>query len=573
MPDSVTVTFLGGLGDIGRNCAAIEAEGSLLLLDCGQMFPDEFHPGVDSILPDLSYVRERAEKVVGCIATHGHEDHVGALGHLLRDVSCPIYGTPFTLGLAERRLREFGVANRTELIPVGDGDRLRVGPFDCEFIPVTHSVPGGVITAVRTSQGMILHSCDFKLDLFPVDRRRTDLSRIGTLSGDPGIRLFLADSTNAQQPGSSRSESDIGSILEQVFTAQEGRRIIAACFASHLHRIQQIIEAALRCGRKVATLGLSMRNNTALGRELGLLKIAEQDFFQIEESHRLSAGEVCVISTGSQAEPRSSLATAAAGDSRWIRIGENDTVVLSSNPIPGNEVRVSRMINSLLELGARVINSGELEIHTSGHGRQNELATLHHAVSPEWFVPVHGELRHLRAHADLAVRLGMPPERVLLARDGDQVVLTDDGLKLRKGTAGGEYLLVNGHFTGVDRGVLAERQTLGSQGAVTVCVAVNLDDLRLAADPQVSSRGWLDKPLSDELESEIALEVAERLEEKLADGCVDLSELRKTLRKSAGSIVHSRSGRRAAILPVVVPLHSGSAAARRQAAAAGRAKS
>ena len=250
MADDVRVTFLGGLGDIGRNCAAIETGDALLLLDCGQMFADDIRPGADSVLPDLSYVFERADKVVGCITTHGHEDHVGALGHLLTEVRCDIYGTPFTLGIARRRITESGYADRARLIPVGDGERVRIGPFDCEFVPVTHSVPGGVITAIGTPQGVLLHSCDFKLDFFPVDGRRTDLARIGAISQDPGIRLLLADSTNSEQPGSSRSESEIGPVLANVFAAHAGRRIVTACFASHLHRVQQIVAAALACGAR-----------------------------------------------------------------------------------------------------------------------------------------------------------------------------------------------------------------------------------------------------------------------------------------------------------------------------------
>lgn len=551
MAEAVRVTFLGGLGDIGRNCAAIETREAVLLLDCGQMFPDEFRPGVESVLPDFSYIQKRADKLVGCIATHGHEDHIGALGHLLREVSCPVYGTRFTLALASRRIKEFGVAERTELVSVDDGERRRIGPFECEFVPVTHSVPGGVITAVETPQGMIMHSCDFKLDLFPVDGRRTDLARIGALSTYPGVRLFLADSTNAELPGSSRSESDIGAELRKVFAAQQGRRIITACFASHLHRIRQIAEAAIGCGRKVATLGLSMRNNVALGRQLGMLKIPDRSFLEIEECEDMHPGEVCVISTGSQAEPRSTLANASSGSSRWIRIDENDTVVLSSSPIPGNEVRISRMINDLLLLGARVVGPGELDIHTSGHGRQNELATLHHAVAPAWFAPVHGELRHLHAHAGLARRLGMPDDRIILARDGDQIVMEDDALRLRERVTSGDHLLVHGPFIGADKGVLAERSVLGEQGVVALSAAVDLSRRLLLGEPQVVTRGWLDRPVCDDLAEEIVCELSEELTEMLDDGCTEPEELRRAMRKAAGRLVNSRSSRRPVILPIL----------------------
>ena len=552
MAEEVRVTFLGGLGDIGRNCAAIETSEALLLLDCGQMFAGEDRPGVDSVLPDLSYVFERSDKVVGCIATHGHEDHVGALGHLLARVRCDIYGTPFTLGLARRRVVESGYGDRARLIPVTDGETVRIGPFECEFVPVTHSVPGGVITAIGTPQGVMLHSCDFKLDFFPVDGRRTDLARIGAISGDPGVRLLLADSTNAEQPGSSRSESDIGPVLAGVFAANTGRRIVTACFASHLHRVQQIIAVAISDGRRVATLGLSMRKNVALARELGLLRAPDAAFVDIEDTAGMEPGELCVISTGSQAEERSSLATAAAGDSRWISIGPDDTVVLSSNPIPGNEVRVSRMINNLIDRGARVVHSGEIEIHTSGHGRQDELATLHQAAAAEWFVPVHGELRHLRAHAALARRLGMAPERVLVARDGDQVVLADAGLQVRRAVCPGDHVLVHGPFVGPDRGVLGERAILGNQGVVIAVVAVDLREARLMSTPRVTSRGWLNESDADGLEEEMEQELATAIGDLLgADPDPDPETLRRVVRRTVGALVANRSGRRPMIVPVV----------------------
>ena len=554
MTEAVRVTFLGGLGDIGRNCAAIETGESLLLLDCGQMFAGEDRPGVDSILPDLSYVFERSRKVVGCIATHGHEDHVGALNHLLAEVPCDIYGTPFTLGLARRRITESGYGDRARLIPIADGETIQIGPFTCEFVPVTHSVPGGVITAIGTPQGVLLHSCDFKLDFFPVDGRRTDLARIGAMSQDPGVRLLLADSTNAEQPGSSRSESDIGPVLSRVFAANAGRRIITACFASHLHRVQQIISAAVADGRRVATLGLSMKKNVALGRELGLLRAPDSAVVDIAETAGMAPGELCVISTGSQAEERSSLASAAAGDSRWVQIGPDDTVVLSSNPIPGNEFRVSRMINDLIERGARVVHSGEIEIHTSGHGRQDELAALHQAASPDWFVPVHGELRHLRAHAALARRLGMPAERVLVARDGDQVVLDDGGLRVEPGVCAGEHVLVHGPFTGSDRGVLGERLILGSQGVVVATVVVDFGAGELLGAPRVTSRGWLDESDADPLEVEMEKELATAVAEFLGgEPDATAADVRRVVRRTAGTLVSNRSQRRPMIVPMVVP--------------------
>ena len=407
MPSDVTITFLGGLGDIGRNCAAIECDDSLLMLDCGQLFASHEEPGVDSILPDVDYLFDRGDKIIGCVVTHGHEDHIGALAHVLaRGLSFPIYGSAFTLGLVRYRLEERDLLGRTQLIEVADNEIVDIGPFQVEFLAVTHSVPGGLISAIGTPQGVVLHSSDFKLDPHPVDDRRTNLPRIGALAEDPGIRLLLADSTNSDIPGTTASESSMQANLAEVFRAHEGRRIITACFASHMHRVQQIIDVALADGRKIATLGLSMRKNVALARSLGLLKVPDDKFFDIEDIEDFEPGELCIVSTGSQGEDRSSLATAAAGSSRWITINDLDTVLLSSHPIPGNEARVSNMIDDLIRLGAEVVHSGLVEIHTSGHGKRDELTTLHTVSRPEWFVPVHGEYRHLVAHSLLAQSLG-----------------------------------------------------------------------------------------------------------------------------------------------------------------------
>jgi ribonuclease J len=549
--DAVQITFLGGLGDIGRNCAAIETQGQLLILDCGQMFPDDLHPGVDSILPDLTYLRERADSIIGCIATHGHEDHIGALAHILPYAEFPIHGSPFTLGMVRSRLEEAGLDHRAELVPTADGERRRIGPFDCEFIPVTHSVPGGLISAIGTPQGLILHSSDFKLDLHPVDGRRTDLRRIGSLAHDPGIKLMLADSTNAEVPGSTKSETEIGRVLEEVFREQEGRRIITASFASHLHRVQQIANAAISADRKIATLGLSMKRNVALGRELGVLRIPEHALIDIADAADFDPGEICIISTGSQAEPRASLSLAAFGSSRWIQIGPDDTVVLSSHPIPGNEARVSRVINALVRSGARVIHSGELDLHTSGHGKRDELTTLHSVAMPEWFVPVHGELRHMNAHAALARSLGMPADHVLVARDGDRVVIDDDGPRLEREVTTGEYLLVHGPIIGPDQGVVGERHLLGADGVVMVTVLVDAAGEPFG-QPTVTSRGWLDGEILEVMETGVADAVAAAVAAAREEGELDSHSLTRVVRRAAGKQVDLSTRRRPIIVPVLI---------------------
>lgn len=553
MTNEVTITFLGGLGDIGRNCAAIETDDALLILDCGQLFASEEEPGVDSILPDVDYLFERKDKIIGCLVTHGHEDHIGAIAHVLdRGLEFPIYGSAFTLGLVRYRCDERDVMGRTKLIEVADNETVQIGPFSVEFLAVTHSVPGGLISAITTPQGVVLHSSDFKLDPHPIDNRRTNLPRIGALAEDPGIRLLLADSTNSDAPGSTASESTMGANLADVFRENQGRRIITACFASHMHRVQQIIDTALDDGRKIATLGLSMKKNVALARSLGLLKIPDAAFFDIEEVDDFEPGELCIVSTGSQGESRSSLATAAAGTSRWITIGEHDTIILSSHPIPGNEARVSNMMNDLIRAGAQVVHSGLVEIHTSGHGKRDELTTLHTVARPEWFVPVHGEYRHMVAHNELARSLGLPENRTLLAQDGDQVVLADDGLSLREKVTPGAHQMLNGRFLGPDRGVIGERRIIGQQGFVTVTAVVDFGEAKQVCDPWVEARGWLDGDDGDAIAAEIVQLVGDAIDKELGNKDWDRASLMRRARRAAGTCVNARSQRRPMIVPVII---------------------
>lgn len=555
MADPVSITFLGGLGDIGRNCAAIETPDSLLILDCGQLFANETRPGVDSVLPDVDYLFERKDKIIGCLVTHGHEDHIGAIAQVVsRGLSFPIYGSAFTLGLVRYRLDERDLLDKVELVEVRDDDVVDIGPFSVEFLAVTHSVPGGMISAITTPQGLVLHSSDFKLDPHPIDGRRTNLPRIGALASDPGIRLMLADSTNSDVPGSTASESTMKANLGEVFRANAGRRMIVACFASHMHRVQQIVDCALADDRMIATLGLSMRKNVALARQLGLLKVPDDRVFDIEDADDYEPGEMCVISTGSQGEERSSLATAAAGTSRWMTVNEFDTVVLSSHPIPGNEERVSNMMNDLIRRGAEVVHSGLVEIHTSGHGKRDELTTLHTVATPEWFVPVHGEYRHMVAHKELAVSLGMSPDRVLLAGDGDQVVLADDGLSLRQGVTSGDHMILHGAFLGPDRGVLGERRIIGNQGVVSVTAVVDFENAKQVCDPWVETRGWLDADDAEAIVKDIIADVAASIDEELADPNWDHASLQRKVRRSAGTLVNKRSNRRPMIVPVVIDI-------------------
>ena len=552
MADPIRITFLGGLGEIGRNCACIEVGGRILLLDVGLMFPELDMLGIDLVLPDFTYLRENAERVDGAIITHGHEDHMGGLGYLLREMSFPIYGSELTLGLARNRIEEAGLLDRTELIPVFDGQRRRIGPCEVEFIPVTHSVPHGFATAFHTPQGTILHSGDFKLDLTPVDGRLTDLGRIGALASGAGVRLLLSDSTNAEEPGYARSETSIGGVLHELFHQHEGRRIVIACFASHIHRVQQIADAAVAFGRKVATLGMSMKKNVRLARDMGLLRIPDHALVDIDDVRDMPPGQVCVISTGSQGEPMSALALMAQRNNRWLEINADDTVILSSHPIPGNEMNVSKVIDGLVRLGAEVVHSGVASVHATGHAKQEELKTLLSIVRPDWFVPVHGEYRHMVAHAKLARSMGVVrDDHVLVCTDGDQLVLDDDGLRVDTSVPAG-YLYVDGIIGDVGHGVLRDRRVLAEEGVVVVVVTVDVATGAILTGPEVITRGWVYAPEAEPLLAECAEEVRQAVKESFVEGATDIEALQKVVRRAAGRFVNESTRRRPMIVPVVM---------------------
>lgn len=556
MPAPVRVSFLGGLGEIGRNCAAIEVDGRIMLIDCGLMFPDNDTAGVDLVLPDFTYLKENAHRVEGVVATHGHEDHIGALSYLLEDVPLKIIGSPLTIGMAKNRIGERGVMDQATFIEVSDGDRIDVGPFDLEFFPVTHSVPHGFATAFHTPQGVILHSGDFKLDMTPVDSRLTDLAGLGHLAKDDGIRLFLCDSTNAEEAGFSASETSIGQSIQDLFRARDGRRIIIACFASHIHRVQQIADAAIASGRTVATLGRSMNNNVALARQMGLLTIPDNKLRDIEDIDDIPDGELCIISTGSQGEPLSALARMASGDSRWLSIREGDCVILSSHPIPGNEMGVTRVIDGLVKKGAEVVHSATAKVHATGHAKAEELRVMHSIVQPEWFIPVHGEYRHMATHARLATGMGVAADRVMICADGDSVILSDKGLT-RGDDIPAEYIYIAGSVGALDENVLLERRILGQDGFISVIVALSIvgANAELLREPEVISRGWVDGAEGDQLRKDATLAVREAVEDTLASGKRHRKDFERAARRAVGRFVNKRTRMRPMVVPVVLGAH------------------
>ncbi len=555
MASPVRVSFLGGLGEIGRNCAAVEVEEKIMLIDCGLMFPDADMAGVDVVLPDFTYLRDNADRVEGVVLTHGHEDHIGALAYLLKDVPLKIIGSALTIGMAKSRIEEKGVEDQATFIEVKDNQRINVGPFDLEFFPVTHSVPHGFATAFHTPQGVVLHSGDLKLDMSPVDGRLTDLAGLGHLSQSDGIRLFLCDSTNAEAAGFSASESSIGKSLNSLFLSRAGRRIVVACFASHVHRVQQVANAAIASGRKIATLGRSMKKNVALAREMGLLHIAESHLVGIEDIDKIPDGELCVISTGSQGEPLAALARMANGDSHWLNVAEGDCVILSSHPIPGNESSVSRVIDRLIHKGAEVIHSGHNNVHVTGHAKSEELRVIHSIVQPEWFIPVHGEFRHMSAHARIATQIGLPADKLLLCTDGDSVILDDKGLE-RTEPIPADYIYMAGSVAALDENVLTERNILGKDGFVSsiVSLTVNGGKISLLGDPEIVSRGWVKGEEGRQIHKEATEVVRSAVEEALKDGKDKEADIVRASKRSLGRFINHRTRLRPMVVSVVLGL-------------------
>jgi ribonuclease J len=551
---------LGGLGEFGLNAFVLAWSEHLLLLDAGLMFPGAEMPGVDSIVPDFQFLEERREQLRGIVLTHGHEDHIGAIQYLmrdgdgigdLRDDPLPVYGSALSLGLARNRIDEAGLMPKIDMRPVRDGEQIDVGSLLIEFIPVTHSVPHAHAIAVHTAQGVVLHSGDFKLDMTPVDERRADLARIGQLAKNEGIRLLMSDSTNAEEPGYAPSETNVGGVLRGLFAQQRGRRIITASFASHIHRIQQIADAAVEEGRKVATLGLSMKKNIRLGLDLGVFRIPESSLIDIEDIGRYDPGDICIISTGSQGEPMSALGLMARGENRWLKLNDQDTVVLSSHAIPGNEGNVNKVMDGLLRLGANVVHSGVMDVHATGHAQADDIKTYLSIVNPEWFVPIHGEYRHMVANAELGELMGVRGDRIIRCEDGDVLQLDRDGL-VPVGRVPSGYLYVDGIVGDVGKGVLRDRRKLAEEGVVVVVSTVDMQTGKVLVDPEIITRGWVYAPEAEDLLDEACDTVAAALEKALAEGVRDVEQLEREARRATGKFVSERTKRRPMIVPVVM---------------------
>ncbi len=541
----VRVTFLGGLGEIGRNCAALEVGGEIALIDCGLMFPEEDMMGVDLVFPDWSWLSERKQDVTCVVLTHGHEDHVGALAYFLRDINVPVYGTELSVELARDRVDELGI--EADFRAVGDNDWTEHGAFRFKMVPVSHSVPQGAGVAFDTPAGLVVHSGDFKLDPTPIDGRPTDLPGFAELGGR-GVRLLLADSTNAERPGFVSSERSLAKPISDIVGAASGR-VIAACFASHIHRVQQIADAAIAHGRRVAFFGRSMHRNTAVGQELGLLEIPQHHVVDIEELMKLPSEQQLLITTGSQGEPFAALSLMASGRHKWVELDAGDTVLISATPIPGNETAVSRVISRLLRSGADVYHGRNAHVHVSGHAAQEELRTFINVVRPRAFVPVHGEYRHLRAHAELARELNVPD--VFVLEDGDAVVLDGDRTQVERGSVPAGFVYLDGTELGsVEDRVLRDRRHLADDGVVIVTVGVDCHVGELVHGPHLDSHGLMDDP--EPLLEKARERVRQSMSDLVGEGGLDPATVQQTVRRAVSRVIRAETGKRPVVLPVVI---------------------
>ena len=546
------VVFLGGVGEVGRNMACVELDDRILIVDVGLSFPHAEMPGIDLVLPDFEYVRERFDDVEAVVLTHGHQDHIGALPYLLRDYDgppLPVYGTAFTLALLEGQLEEHEVRDRAEFRQVMPGEASIAGPFSMRFLRVTHSIPDGMAVVIDTPYGSILHTGDFKIDQTPLDGRATDLHALAEEAGR-GVHLLLSDSTNAEEAGYTDSERSVGPVLQDII-ARAPQRVVVACFSSHIHRIQQVVNAARGDERVVAFLGRSMHQSVEAARRLGILHVPETDVIPIEEVEHRDPSRVVVICTGSQGEPFSALSLMAAREHKWVKLKEGDNVVLSSSLIPGNEPAIHRVIDGLYRTGADVFHLPAYPVHASGHAAAEELRLMLSLVRPRWFIPIHGERRHLSHHAKIATEVGIAADHVLICEDGD---IVDVGEKVQVvGRAPAGMTFVDGLGIGdVGEVVLRDRRKLSGDGVVVVVVAVDAHHGQVLSGPDIVNRGFV----FDETSRDILEEARERVMLSLKDSAeaevVDRGVLEQNIRRVLGKFFYEVTQRKPVILPVIV---------------------
>ncbi|GAB2672441.1 ribonuclease J [Barrientosiimonas humi] len=538
------VVALGGLGEVGRNMTVIEYDGRLLIVDCGVLFPDD-HPGVDLILPDFEYIADRLDDIDGIVLTHGHEDHIGAVPYLLRmKRDIPLIGSQLTLALVEAKLKEHKITPLT--LQVKEGQREQIGPFDCEFVAVNHSIPDALAVFIRTPGGNLLCTGDFKMDQLPLDKRITDLRAFARM-GEEGVDLFLTDSTNADVPGFTTPERNILPAIETVFEKAQ-RRIIVACFSSHVHRVQQVLDTAYEFDRKVAMVGRSMVRNMTIAQELGYLKVPDGVLIDAKKLDQYRDDEVVLICTGSQGEPMAALSRMANRDHK-IDVGPGDTILMASSLIPGNENAVYRVINGLMRLGADVVHKGNALVHVSGHASAGELLYCYNIVKPKNVMPIHGEWRHLVANGKLAEQTGVPAKNVVLAEDGVVVDLVDGKASIVGAVPCG-YVYVDGSLVGTtDETMLKDRRILRDEGFVTIIVVRDAATGKIAAGPDIRTRGFAE---DEQVFEKVLPKLEEALEDARRKGVTDSHQLQQIIRRTVGGYVGGKLRRRPMIIPMVI---------------------
>lgn len=551
MEKVISIIPLGGVEEIGLNSTVIEYGDDLILIDAGLMFPEEDMLGVDFVIPDFSYLIDNKEKIRGIVITHGHEDHTGGLPFLLKDVDVPVYGTPLTLGLINEKLKEHNLKH-VRLIPVRPRDIIKLGIFEIEFVRVTHSIVDGVGLGIKTPLGRIIHTGDFKLDPTPVDGKLMDFHRFSEY-GEEGTLLLLSDSTNAEKGGFTFSEKEVRRSFEDIFSKTKGR-IIIATFATNIHRIQQAIDVATMFGRKVILCGRSIVNNSQIALDLGYLKIPRDTWLRLEELHTLKDEEVVIITTGSQGEPMSVLSRIATGEHKTIKIKEGDTVILSAKIIPGNERSIGKIINHLCKRGANVIYEKVSEIHVSGHASKEELKLMLNIVRPKYFMPIHGEYRHLAFHAQLAEKVGIPKENIFILENGDILEITKEGAR-KNGKVNSGMVFIDGRgIGGVEDVVLRDRKRLAHDGIVLVLLAVEKITGTIVSGPDIISRGFIFEGASPEVIEEVKRIVSDALKEMDRELITDSTLLKDRLRSVLKKYLRNTMQRRPMIMPIIVEI-------------------
>lgn len=550
-PKPIKVSFLGGLNEVGKNMTLFEYGEDMFLVDCGLAFPDQDMLGVDLVLPDFTYVERNADRIRGIVITHGHEDHIGGLPYLLKVLNVPVYGTKLTIGLIQGKLREHGLLNSASLNVIKPGDVITLGGFIVEAIHVNHSIPDALGLAIRCEGGTIVHTGDFKIDTTPIDGGMMDLGRLAEI-GQEGVLCLMSDSTNAERPGFTESERKVGESFETLFRKAGNNRIIVATFSSNIHRVQQIMNVAASLGRKVALVGRSLENVVSISAELGYLNIPEGIVIDINMINRYPADKLVIITTGSQGEPMSALTRMAFSDHRKVEIHPNDYVIISATPIPGNEKTVSRVVNELMKLGADVVYEKMYEVHVSGHACQEELKMIMGIVKPKYFIPVHGELKHLRKHAGLALSMGIPKENILIADNGRVAEISKKALRCTSTVPAGR-VFVDGYGVGdVGSVVLRDRKHLAQDGLVIVAVCIDRESGMIVSGPDVVTRGFVYVKESEELINAAREVAVEAIEAQTDGGYFDWNSIKASLRDEISHLMYERTKRSPMILPVIM---------------------